>query len=218
MEPIEPVVTNFLALSAPVSILLLLGTVALLLLCLTGAAVAVLAGRPGTARRLAFSAACLTVLYATALFATGLAAKARTVRPGGGKAFCEMDCHLVYTAFSASLEDPSPGWRLAKIRLIARFDERTVSPTRGDAPLTPNPREVVLVDAAGRRFAAQSSDAALTRALRPGESVTAELAFEIPRDATGLRLLVTEADWPTRLLIGHENAPLSGKTYLALPG
>ncbi|HEX7527989.1 MAG TPA: hypothetical protein VF425_02695 [Thermoanaerobaculia bacterium] len=214
----EPVATNFPALSAPVSILLFLGTVALLLLCLTGAAIVALAGWRRTARRLVLSAAGLTVLYATALFATGFAARERTVRPGTGKTFCEIDCHLVYTAASARLEELSPGRRLAKIRLTARFDERTISPTRGNAPLTPNPREVVLVDAAGRLFVPLSRDPALSRALRPGESATAELSFEIPRDATGLRLLVTESDWPTRLLIGHENAPLCGKTYLALPG
>jgi hypothetical protein len=218
MEPIAPVVTNFYALPAPVSVLLLLGTVALLLLCFTGAAIVALTGRRGTAGRVALSGVALAALYAATLVATGFAAKDRIVPAGGGKAFCEIDCHIVYTTASAGFEEASAGRRLAKIRLVALFDARTISPTRGNSPLTQNPREVVLVDASGRRFGPLGGVSALTQALRPGESVTADLSFEIPKDATGLRLLVTEPLWPTHLLIGHENAPFSGKAYFALPG
>jgi hypothetical protein len=43
----------------------------------------------------------------------------------------------------------------------------------------------------------------LTQALRPGESYTADLVFEVPDDACGVRLLISEDDSETRLVIGH---------------
>ena len=227
MEPaarIAPLVTNFPLLPAPISVLLLLGAVALVLLCLTGAAISAITGKRAAAGRLAASAAALVALYAAVLLVTGIAVKDRTVPIGGGKVFCEIDCHIVYSAAPVRFDDSSPGRRFAKVRLVALFDKRTISPTRGDSPLTQNPRAIFLVDAAGRLFA-PTSDAsalaalsALTAPLRPGESVASELSFEIPKDATGLKLLLHEPLWPTHLLIGHENAPFSGKAYLGLAG
>jgi len=52
--------------------------------------------------------------------------------------------------------------------------------------------------------------------LKPGESYVTRLVFDVPSNATSPRLLITESDWVTRLLLGHENSFLHSKTFLAL--
>jgi hypothetical protein len=56
----------------------------------------------------------------------------------------------------------------------------------------------------------------LTQSLRPGESYFTDLVFDVPKDARGLRLLITEDDPETRLVIGHENSLLHKKIYLGI--
>jgi hypothetical protein len=107
------------------------------------------------------------------------------------------------------------------------FDERTVSAHRGNGPLTPNGRKIILIDDAGRRFAPSpegqtalasliNNSTPLTQPLRPGESYTTDFAFDVPKDARGLRLLITEDDPETQLLIGHENSLLHKKIYFGV--
>jgi len=80
----------------------------------------------------------------------------------------------------------------------------------------------MLVDDTGRRFAPSPEGQAtfarlvdkstpLTQPLRPGESYTTDFVFDVPRDARGFRLLITEDDPETRLVIGHENSLLHKK-------
>jgi hypothetical protein len=61
-----------------------------------------------------------------------------------------------------------------------------------------------------------SISAPLTQALRPGESYTSDFLFDVPKDARGLRLLITEDDPESRLVIGHENSLLHKKIYFAV--
>ena len=99
------------------------------------------------------------------------------------------------------------------------FDERTIAPWRGEGLLYPNPRRVRAIDSAGREYppiARGLSGTLLTTPLRPGESYTTTLAFDLPNDVVAPRLELTESDAVTRLLLGHENSPLHGKTLLAL--
>jgi hypothetical protein len=56
----------------------------------------------------------------------------------------------------------------------------------------------------------------LTTPLRPGESYTTDFVFDVPRDARGLRLSITEDDPETRLVIGHENSLFHKKIYLGV--
>jgi hypothetical protein len=104
------------------------------------------------------------------------------------------------------------------------FDERTISPHRGNGPLTPNRRRTLLVDDTGRSYEpspegqfalAQTGDrsTAMSQALRPGESYTTDLVFDVPKSARGLRLLLIEDDAETRFVIGHENSLLHKKIY-----
>jgi hypothetical protein len=113
------------------------------------------------------------------------------------------------------------------VTLRTRFDEETVAPTRGDAPLTPNPRRVEVSDERGRTFGpselgrrALAADGGagvpLDTPLRPGQSYTTELVFDLPPDARGPALLVNESMLPTRFMIGHENSLLHRKTWFRL--
>jgi hypothetical protein len=110
------------------------------------------------------------------------------------------------------------------LRVKTWFDERTISAHRGNGPLTPNTRKVLLVDDTGRSYAPSPEGQAafarlgqgstpLMQALRPGESYTTDLVFDVPRNARGLRLLITEDDPETRFVIGHENSLLHKKIY-----
>ena len=56
----------------------------------------------------------------------------------------------------------------------------------------------------------------LTRSLQPGESYTTRLVFDLPEKAPDPRLVITESDWITRALIGHENSLLHRKTSFRL--
>ena len=88
-------------------------------------------------------------------------------------------------------------------------------------------RKVVLVDDTGHRFEPSADGQAafgrlgnastsLSAALRPGESYTTDFVFDVPKGARGLRLLITEDDPETRLVIGHENSLLHKKIFFSV--
>ena len=158
------------------------------------------------------------VVYFGLLFGFSLGSRVVTLAPGEEKYFCEIDCHLAYSV-RAGREEIQNGQRLMHIALRTRFDETTTSPTRPkDAPLTPNPRRVLLLDGHGRTYApATMTGTLLTRSLLPAQSYETELVFRLPADATQLRLLLTSPGWEEHLLIGDENSLGHKKTYLALP-
>jgi len=139
--------------------------------------------------------------------------------------FCELDCHLAYTVTAARLSaSPAPGRKPDRlvVTIRARFDERSISPRRGDAPLTPNARVAFLVDDEGRVLqplaVTGGGDAdPLRRALRPGESCLAELTFAAPPRPQRCRFFLGSGDGETPVLIGHENSVLHRKAYFALP-
>lgn len=210
---------------APLVILAFLGTAFLLVCAAIGAGVAAAARRPGLTRGLGAVGLTAAVVYSTLLLAAGLLSHERTLAPGERKYFCEMDCHIAYAVTAAAAPDATT--RIVTVR--AWFDPGTIAPFRGNGPLSPNPRTIWLVDDAGRRHAPSATAAAawdrehrsastpLERALRPGESYTATLAFTVPPDARGLRLFIGSTVGPERLLIGHEDSPFHGKVYFALP-
>jgi hypothetical protein len=57
---------------------------------------------------------------------------------------------------------------------------------------------------------------ALGAPLRPGESYFNNLVFDVPADVHNPRLLITDQDPVTRLLIGHESSPLHKKIWFDL--
>jgi uncharacterized protein DUF4352 len=220
---------------APVVVLLFLAavfvTAASLVVLLYGAA-----RRSRLGARLGGGAAVMVVTcYVLLLCAVSLASSERVLPAGGWKYFCEIDCHIGYSvsgvettgAMGPEMRQTSARGQFVVVRLKVWFDEHTISANRGDGPLTPNPRRVVLVDGNGRAYAESlEAEAELARGkgeagslgqpLRPGQSFAKDLVFEVPKDASGLRLLITEDAPETVLIIGHENSLLHRKIYLGL--
>lgn len=224
-------VTNFQVVDAPIAVLALLGTAGLTAVLIAGTGFVALRRQRAWALRLAGLAVAVPLLYCGALF--GLAALSReiVVPPANEKHFCEIDCHIAY-AVTEVRAVPKIGATGARgtflfVTLRTRFDETTIGPHRGNGVLFPNPRSLDLLDARGHEIAAlsEAGTAALAAAegaplgqpLRPGESYVTRLVFDVPASADDLRLWIRESDWPTRLLLGHENSPGHGRVLLALP-
>ncbi len=220
---------------APIVVLSFLGAI-----FLTGLSILVLLY--GAARRSklfagigAGTALVVAAGYSLVLGVASLASSEKILPPGGWKYFCEIDCHLAYSiagfrtaaALGPETQQTFAQGRFALVRLKVWFDEKTISAHRGNGPLTPNRRRVVLVDNTGRKFGPSVKGQAalallngpalsLAQPLRPGESFITDLIFDVPREAQGLRLLITEDDPETLLIIGHENSLFHKKIYLGL--
>lgn len=137
---------------------------------------------------------------------------------GQEKYFCEIDCHLAYSIMDVHIRTEGNSNEYL-VSLRTRFDETTISGQRPkDATLTPSPREVWVIDGQGHPYEPVSTaGTSLITSLKPADSYTTELSFRIPKEASGLRLLIqTTPSWPDRVLIGDENSWLHKKTYFAL--
>lgn len=218
-------------------VLLFLGGGFLVLVCLVVALVAA-ASRTFRLAKLAAAGAAFSVCgYAALLLVVAVATPNKTLGAGGWKYFCEADCHIAYSIesvqFASTLgPEASPvaaHGQFAIVRLKTWFDEHSIAPWRGDSPLTPNPRILQVVDGAGNRYVPLPASAvpslvsmprkastALSEPLRPGESYTTTLVFDVPVGIPNAKLLIADRDPMSRLLVDHENSPLHGKIYLAL--
>ena len=228
-------VSEFMPHFAPVVVLFFLGTIFMI-----GASFLVLLY--GAVRRSGFFAALgggamLAIAAGYFLLLTGVSfASSEEVLPAGGwKYFCEIDCHIAYSlvgaqttaALGTEMQQVFARGEFVVVRVKTWFDERTISAHRGNGPLTPNHRKIFLVDETGERFPPSpggqtaldrltGNSTPLTKPLRPGQSYVTDLVFDVPRHASGLRLLITEDDPETRLVIGHENSLLHKKIYFAV--
>jgi len=155
-------------------------------------------------------------VYAALLLIGSVTSRSRVLEPGQEKHICEIDCHLAYSVAAAKSESLAGGLVRHVVTVKVRFDEETISPRRSKtATLRPNSRYVALVDDAGHQY--PGSTDGLTRTLIPGESYTTEITFEVPMKATGLRLILRNADPESHVIIGHENSVFHAKTTFALP-
>jgi hypothetical protein len=171
-------------------------------------------------------AAAGAVLYLLLLLGFSMGSRTKSLARGEEKYFCEIDCHLAYSVIDAREMKTLPsgnGEQVARgtfyvVTLRTRFDESTISPQRPkDAPLTPNPRLVKVLDAKGATYEPVGiSGPALLTPLRPGDSYTTQLVFDVPWKLEDPRLLVTSEGWPERWLIGSEGSWGHEKTYFAL--
>ncbi len=217
---------------APFAVLSFLG-LAFVEVVATAAAIVLFARRRARlARRVVTVALGAAGLYAALLLAFSLTSRAQVAGPGDEKYFCEVDCHLAYSVTGVAVAKTlgsGPARATARgvyrvVDLRVRFDENTIARWRPkDLTLTPNPRTVRVVDASnnayppdstGERALASTEGPAipLTRPLLPGESYTTRLVFDLPADVREPRLSITEANWVTRLVIGHENSFLHRNT------
>lgn len=156
-------------------------------------------------------------LYLVLILVGSVSSHARVLAPGEEKHICEIDCHLAYSVASARTESVGGGLVRHVVTVKVRFDEETVSARRSrTAALSPNKRYIALRDDAGHEY--PGSTDGLMRALIPGESYTTDIGFEVPQKATGLRLVLRNADPETAFIVGHENSLLHRRTTFQLPG
>ncbi len=172
-------------------------------------------------------------LYVVLLLSCSLLSHEIVLVPGDEKHFCEIDCHTAYSIAgvkrTAVIGERHASGAYYVVAVRTRFDRNTISPRRPlDAPLTPNSRRVALELADGRQLAPVTVDAAALAAqfgmqsvsfrqpLKPGDDYVTLLAFDLPPNATARRLLLTSADWETRLLMGNENSFFHRRMYFAL--
>ncbi|MDT7806695.1 MAG: hypothetical protein QOJ70_508 [Acidobacteriota bacterium] len=179
--------------------------------------------------------AMVSVVYFGLVFVFSLASSERVLARGEEKHFCEIDCHLAYSVagvrraktLGTGAEQATARGEFVVVTLRTRFDETTISERRGNGQLYPNPRRAIVYDAQGRGYEpmeegrrALSSEGgtgmSLDTPLRPGESYTTELVFDLPTEARDPVLLLNESSPETHFIIGHENSPLHKKTEFKL--
>jgi hypothetical protein len=176
------------------------------------------------------------LLYAALLFGFSLSSSDKVLSIGDQKHFCEVDCHIAYSVASVTNVSElgvgekriSASGKFYVIRVRTWFDPSTISSFRGNAPLAPSPRKVVVLDEARREFMPSqpgqrtyeltpgATTTALTTPLRPGESYSTDFVFDLPADVRQPRLLVGDVDPISSLIIGHEDSPLHKKIYFAI--
>jgi hypothetical protein len=200
---------------APLAVLGFLAAIGGLFLAVAAALIFWFARKPKFARITAIVAGAAAIIYLALLLSFSAASHETALAHGQEKYFCEIDCHLAYSVVDAHAQ---PDGHLV-VTLRTRFDETTTSPNRPkDVPLTPSPREARLIDSTDHEYApVATAGTPLLTPLKPADSYTTQLEFNLPKDATGLRLLInTIPQWPDRIVIGDENSLFHKKTYFAL--
>jgi hypothetical protein len=175
------------------------------------------------------------LIYSVILLGFSLFSSDVDLSVGEKKYFCEIDCHLAYQVAAVSI-DKAVGGELDQIvsngeflvvELRTWFDPSTISAKRGERPLTPNERVAILTDSRGHSFTPSPKSAAVLAAhrlhstplltpLRPGQSYTSYLVFEVPARTEGLKLWLRSDDEVGALLWGNELSPLHGKVRFLL--
>jgi hypothetical protein len=203
-------------LAAPVGALMLLGTGFLIFLVTVWLVESLIVRKMRRAKLVAISFGAIAGLYLASALGFSLASHEKVLARGEEKHFCELDCHLAYSIANISQLKSATSAKTV-ITIKTRFDETTIAPWRGNGLLYPNSRTLTLFDNHGNRYLPVSqTGTAFTTPLRPGESYTTEVAFDLPSDAKPAKLLINEGDWITHLVIGHENSPLHNKTEFQL--
>jgi hypothetical protein len=220
---------------APIGVMAFLGTGFLFFVAALVLIQSLIVRKRGRAKFVLLVMLLVAGAYLAAILIFSLASHEKLLARGEEKHFCEIDCHLAYSVANTSqaktLGNP-PNQTTAQgmytvVTIRTRFDETTISPSRGNGFLYPNSRMLTLVDDRGNKYspstegqraleAAQSGGTPLTTPLRPGESYTTEVVFDLPADVKASTLLINEGESITRFVIGHENSLLHRKTGFQL--
>ena len=212
-----------------------LGTAFLLSVLLAATLISFFTGRRRLARGLAAAGLAGAGAYLGLLLVFSFTSREETLAKGDRKYFCEIDCHLAYSLEDVSrtkvlgvaphLVSAAGVYHVATVRTW--FDPNTIASFRGNAPLTPNPRVVYVVDESGVRYEpseagrkaleeSRAASAPLTRTLRPGESYVTRLVFDLPEGTKEPRLFLGDPPGVECLLIGHENSFFHKRIFFAL--
>ena len=222
-------------LAAPLGVLAFLGTSFVVALAGLFLIYSLAVRRFGRAKIAAVAMLVIGGLYLGAMLVFAFASSEKVLARGDEKHFCEIDCHLAYSIADIKQtktigKAPNPATAkgmFTAVSIKTRFDETTISPTRGNGQLYPNSRALTVIDDQGRKYlpsaegqrALQLAGLAgtpLPTPLRPGESYTTTIVFDLPAEAKNPTLLVNEGEWITHLVIGHENSLLHKQTRFQL--
>ena len=218
---------------APIGVMAFLGAGFLLGVAALVLIQSLIVRRHGRAKFVLLAMLVIAGAYLAAILIFSLASHEKVLARGKEKHFCEIDCHLAYsivnTRQSKTLGNPPTNAQgsYTVVTIKTRFDETTISTRRGDGLLYPNSRVLTLIDERGNKYSpsdegqraldtAQNSGKPLVTPLRPGESYTTDVVFDLPADAKAATLLINEGEWETHLVIGHENSPLHRQTRFQL--
>ena len=218
-------------LAAPVGVLAFLGTGFLLFVVTLALLYSVIRKKFWLTRLSLISIALVAGIYLVVLLIFSFASSEKVLARGEEKHFCEIDCHLAYSVTDVREartlgETPNQVSARGVFRVVTiktRFDEDTISSTRGNALLYPNSRVVSVSDENGNQYfpsaeaqnvleKSQAAGTAMTIPLHPGETYSTILAFDLPANTKSPTLLIREGELVTHLVIGHENSPLHKKT------
>jgi hypothetical protein len=176
----------------------------------------------------------VAALYLGVVLCFSLASTETVLARGQEKHFCEIDCHLAYSVVDVQQPKvvgdnnfPDAAGMFWVVTVKTRFDEQTISPTRGDALLNPNSRVVAVIDEKGRQYfplpqtprtvdTQEIHSTPITTPLRPAESYTTTFVFDLPNEVKRPTLLIREGEMVTHFIVGHENSPLHKKTRFQL--
>lgn len=223
-------------LEAAVGVLAFLGAAFILGLAALVIIHAVRTGKRERAGKVVLAVVIMMGLYLAIMLAFSLTSREKVLALGEEKHFCEIDCHLAYSVANVSKtktvgappEEATARGIFYIVALKTRFDETTISSSRGNSELTPNSRAVKILDdewnsygpsAEGARALAASPEGggtSLDTPLRPGESYTTNLVFDLPANIKNPELLVSEGGFVTHFIIGHENSPWHRQTKFRL--
>jgi len=218
-------------LAAPVGVLAFLGTGFLLFVVGLALIYSVVRKKFRLTKFALVTIALVAGLYLAILLIFSFASSEKVIAQGEEKHFCEIDCHLAYSVTDVretkTLGDAPNQLTAAGIfhvvTIKTRFDENTISSTRGNDLLYPNSRVVTVSDQSGNQYfpsvdaqgvleKSQAAGTPMTIPLRPSESYSTTLVFDLPADIKNATLLIREGELVTHLVIGHENSPLHKKT------
>jgi hypothetical protein len=177
-------------------------------------------------------------LYVALLLAFSLMSREKVLAFGEEKHFCEIDCHLAYSVtnvretktLGVQENEATAQGIFYVVTIKTRFDETTISRTRGNGLLTPNSRIVTILDEEGNSYSPATEGqraldgsqpgggggTPLDTPLRPGQSYTTDLVFDLPANIKNPELLMREGEFITHFIIGHENSFWHGKTKFRL--
>jgi len=218
-------------LAAPLGALLLLGTGLLLLVIALALGYSIIMKKAVLTRYSLLTMTIVAGLYLALMLGFSLASSEKVLARGEEKHFCEIDCHLAYSITEVrdtkTLGEPpnqvtaAGAFRIVTLR--TRFDENTIGRNRGNGLLYPNSRVVSVSDENGNEYfpsaaaqqvleKSQTAGTALTSPLRPGETYSTTLAFDLPANIKNPTLWIREGESLTRFVIGHENSFFHKKT------
>ena len=218
-------------LAAPIGALAFLGTGFLLLILGFALIFSLLKNQPKLKKLSLAAILSVAGLYLVLLLGFSFASGEQVLAQGQEKHFCELDCHLAYSVtevHETKTLGEAPNQLIASgmfrvVTVKTRFDETTIGRNRGDALLYPNSRVLSVSDANGNEYfpsaaagrvldATHSAGTPMTIPLRPADSYSTTVVFDLPVDIKSPTLSIREGESITHLIIGHENSLLHKQT------